>query len=88
MNRSGQGGLKQTDHPARHRPGQAQQTRPAPLAGGSTADGMISRPRMRSCVVQTAQDGSLPCPLRARSGDDLRGITVAHGHATSALTCG
>jgi hypothetical protein len=30
----------------------------------------------------------MTCPWRARSGGDQRGITVAHGHATPALTCG
>ena len=28
-----------------------------------------------------------PCPRRARSDGDQRSITVAHGHATHALTC-
>src|SRR5579875_1221864 len=45
--------------------------RPAPLRGGSTADGMTRRTDARE---------SAPCPLRARSGDQTGELTVTRRH--------
>lgn len=54
--------------------------RSAPLAGGSMADGMIRSAGVRWSAILARQASFPPCPLRARSRGEWRGITVAHGH--------